>query len=27
MKGIESLALMTARGVGHPDYHDSGDDT
>ena len=27
MKGIESLALMTAGGVGHPDYHDSGDDT
>jgi len=26
-KGIESLALMTAGGVGHPDYHDSGDDT
>jgi len=26
-RGIESLALMTAGGVGHPDYHDSGDDT
>ncbi len=26
-KGIESLALMTAGGAGHPDYHDSGDDT
>ncbi|MCX6559484.1 MAG: M20/M25/M40 family metallo-hydrolase [Candidatus Aminicenantes bacterium] len=26
-KGIESLALMTDGGVGHPDYHDSGDDT
>jgi hypothetical protein len=26
-KGIESLALMTAGGGGHPDYHDSGDDT
>jgi hypothetical protein len=26
-KGIESLALMTEGGVGHPDYHDSGDDT
>ena len=26
-KGIESLALMTSGGVGHPDYHDSGDDT
>jgi len=26
-KGIVSLALMTAGGVGHPDYHDSGDDT
>ena len=25
-QGIESLALMTAGGVGHPDYHDSGDD-
>ena len=24
-KGIESLALMTDGGVGHPDYHDSGD--
>ena len=26
-QGIEALALMTAGGVGHPDYHDSGDDT
>jgi hypothetical protein len=26
-KGIVSMALMTAGGVGHPDYHDSGDDT
>jgi len=26
-KGIEALALMTRGGVGHPDYHDSGDDT
>ena len=25
-KGIVSMALMTAGGVGHPDYHDSGDD-
>jgi hypothetical protein len=25
-QGIESLALMTAGGVGHPDYHDAGDD-
>jgi Peptidase family M28 len=25
-RGIEALALMTAGGVGHPDYHDSGDD-
>jgi hypothetical protein len=25
--GIEALALMTAGGVGHPDYHDAGDDT
>jgi hypothetical protein len=25
--GIESLALMTSGGVGHPDYHQSGDDT
>ncbi len=24
-KGIESLALMTDGGIGHPDYHDSGD--
>jgi hypothetical protein len=24
--GIESLALMTSGGGGHPDYHDSGDD-
>lgn len=24
--GIESLALMTSGGVGHPDYHRSGDD-
>ncbi len=26
-QGIESLALMTAGGIGHPDYHDAGDDT
>jgi len=26
-KGIESLALMTDGGIGHPDYHDSGDRT
>ncbi len=26
-KGIESMALMTRGGVGHNDYHDSGDDT
>jgi hypothetical protein len=26
-KGIESLALMTSGGIGHPDYHDAGDDT
>jgi hypothetical protein len=26
-QGIEALALMTAGGVGHPDYHDAGDDT
>ena len=25
-RGIEALALMTAGGIGHPDYHDSGDD-
>jgi hypothetical protein len=25
-KGIEALALMTSGGVGHPDYHDAGDD-
>ncbi len=25
-KGIVSMALMTSGGVGHPDYHDSGDD-
>ncbi len=25
-KGIVSMALMTAGGGGHPDYHDSGDD-
>ncbi|MDD8027755.1 MAG: M20/M25/M40 family metallo-hydrolase [Acidobacteriota bacterium] len=25
-KGIVSMALMTRGGVGHPDYHDSGDD-
>jgi hypothetical protein len=24
-KGIEALALMTDGGIGHPDYHDSGD--
>jgi hypothetical protein len=24
-RGIEALALMTDGGVGHPDYHDSGD--
>jgi len=23
--GIESLALMTSGGIGHPDYHDAGD--
>lgn len=26
-KGIVSMALMTRGGIGHPDYHDSGDDT
>jgi hypothetical protein len=26
-KGIEAFALMTDGGVGHPDYHDSGDKT
>jgi len=26
-QGIEALALMTSGGVGHPDYHDAGDDT
>jgi hypothetical protein len=26
-QGIEAIALMTAGGVGHPDYHDAGDDT
>jgi hypothetical protein len=26
-KGIESMALMTGGGGGHPDYHDSGDDS
>jgi hypothetical protein len=25
-QGIESIALMTAGGIGHPDYHDAGDD-
>jgi hypothetical protein len=25
VRGIESLALMTSGGVGHPDYHDAGD--
>jgi hypothetical protein len=25
--GIEALALMTSGGIGHPDYHDSGDDS
>jgi len=25
-RGIEALALMTSGGVGHPDYHQSGDD-
>ncbi len=25
--GIEALALMTSGGGGHPDYHQSGDDT
>jgi hypothetical protein len=25
-QGIEALALMTAGGIGHPDYHDAGDD-
>jgi hypothetical protein len=27
LQGIEALALMTSGGVGHVDYHDSGDDT
>jgi len=26
-QGVEALALMTSGGVGHPDYHDAGDDT
>jgi len=26
-KGIVSMALMTSGGGGHPDYHDSGDDS
>ena len=26
-QGITALALMTAGGVGHPDYHDAGDDS
>ena len=26
-KGIEAMALMTRGGSGHPDYHDTGDDT
>jgi len=26
-QGIEAIALMTAGGIGHPDYHDAGDDT
>jgi hypothetical protein len=26
-KGIEAFALMSDGGVGHPDYHDSGDKT
>lgn len=26
-QGIEAIALMTSGGVGHPDYHDAGDDT
>jgi hypothetical protein len=25
-QGIEALALMTSGGVGHPDYHQTGDD-
>jgi hypothetical protein len=25
-KGVEALALMTSGGVGHPDYHQTGDD-
>ncbi len=25
--GIEALAIMTRGGTGHPDYHDTGDDT
>lgn len=25
--GIQALALMTSGGGGHPDYHDTGDDT
>jgi hypothetical protein len=27
VKGIESMALMTRGGGGHPDYHDLGDDS
>ncbi|MCK5146713.1 M28 family peptidase [bacterium] len=26
-RGIESMALMTRGSTGHPDYHDTGDDT
>jgi hypothetical protein len=26
-RGIESIACMTSGGTGHPDYHQSGDDT
>jgi hypothetical protein len=26
-QGIEAIAFMTAGGLGHPDYHDAGDDT
>ena len=26
-QGIEAIAFMTAGGIGHPDYHDAGDDT
>jgi len=26
-KGVEAMALMTRGGSGHPEYHDTGDDT